>query len=504
MPKDTFIKLKPAKKEAITNAFLHEFSHHVYEEASITKAVKSLGIAKGSVYQYFKDKLDLYLYLKELCETVKVEYIMHLKREDYPDFWAYYRDLYAEGILFDLEHPLKSRFLYNISQNENSPALKGILKDWLVKAREMMGHMIQKEIDAGHFRNDIPVKTMAHFLVTVSSAIGDYMQTIHSADFEQNLENDQPIFGRKQRYPAPIHRRIHIASAKSIRQVNTMINVENLTFSYPSATAPTLKGLNFSIKQGEIFGFLGPSGAGKSTCQKILYKIMGNFGGSINIGGKSIKDWGREYFEQIGVGFELPNHYGKLTAKENLSLFADFYPKQNLTPVTELLEMVGLEEDANKQVDSFSKGMKMRLNFVRAIMHNPDILFFDEPTSGLDPVNAHRIKSHLLTLRDQGKTIFITTHDMATADELCERVSFIVDGEIIVTESPAKLKLEYGEDIVKVELKNGAAQNFPLEKLGGNSGFLGFIENEEVLRIHTQEATLEKVFIQVTGKALKE
>ena len=282
-----------------------------------------------------------------------------------------------------------------------------------------------------------------------------------------------------------------------------MIRVADLSYTYPSAESPALKGLNFNITQGEIFGFLGPSGAGKSTCQKILYKTLSKFSGQIDINGKAIQKWGREYFEDIGVGFELPNHYGKLTAKENLDLFAAFYPKEKRAPILPLLELVGLEQDANKQVDTFSKGMKVRLNFVRAIMHDPDLLFFDEPTMGLDPINALVIKNHILELKKRGKTIFITTHNMATADELCDRVSFIVEGEIIVTEKPSELKLQYGNDLVTVELKNGNSSEFSLVQLGANKEFLEFIKQDEILRIHSQESTLEHVFIAVTGKALK-
>lgn len=282
-----------------------------------------------------------------------------------------------------------------------------------------------------------------------------------------------------------------------------MINVADLSYTYPSAESPTLKGLNFNIGRGEIFGFLGPSGAGKSTCQKILYKTLSKFTGQIDIQGKALQAWGREYFEGIGVGFELPNHYGKLTGKENLELFAAFYPKEKRAPIMPLLELVGLEQDADKQVDSYSKGMKMRLNFVRAIMHDPDLLFFDEPTAGLDPINALIIKNHIRELKSRGKTIFITTHNMSTADELCDRVSFIVEGEIKVTKKPSQLKLQYGIDLVKVELRNGMSSDFSLSQLGVNKAFLEFIKDEEILRIHSQESTLEHVFIAVTGKALK-
>lgn len=282
-----------------------------------------------------------------------------------------------------------------------------------------------------------------------------------------------------------------------------MIKVNNLSFTYPGSTQATLKKLNFEIGQGEIFGFLGPSGAGKSTTQKILYKILHGFEGEVLIENKSLKQWGKAYLERIGVGFELPNHYLKLSGKENLELFATFYKKEKLQPIPDLFAMVDLADSMDKKVEAYSKGMKMRLNFIRAIMHSPDILFFDEPTAGLDPVNAHKIKEHILDLRKEGKTIFITTHNMSTADELCDRVAFIVDGQLRVTEKPSVLKHQHGKNVVKVERKDAKTAEFPMEQLGDNESFLSFIRQEELLRINTLEATLEEVFIQVTGKALK-
>lgn len=281
-----------------------------------------------------------------------------------------------------------------------------------------------------------------------------------------------------------------------------MIEVKNLQFRYPESKELTLKGLDFDIRQGEIFGFLGPSGAGKSTAQKILYRILHEYEGEVRIMGKDLKQWDKSYFEKIGVGFELPNHYLKLTGRENLELFASFYPQVKNGSIEKLFEMVGLEDAMDKPVDSYSKGMKMRLNFIRAIQHQPDILFFDEPTSGLDPVNAQKIRNHILKLKQAGKTIFITTHSMHTADELCDRVAFIVDGEIRITDSPQHLKQKYGKEAVKVELKNGESQEFPLKELGQNAEFIDFIKNAEIERIHTQEATLDEVFIRVTGKSL--
>lgn len=281
-----------------------------------------------------------------------------------------------------------------------------------------------------------------------------------------------------------------------------MIEVDNLIFSYPGSDSPTLKGVSFTVTKGEVFGFLGPSGAGKSTAQKVLYKIYGSYEGLVKIDGKSLSDWGKGYFEKIGIGFELPNHYLKLTGRENLNLFATFYRGKPVKSVEELSDMVDLGSAIDDPVETYSKGMKMRLNFIRAIQHNPDILFFDEPTSGLDPVNAHKIKQHILDLKAEGKTIFITTHSMETADDICDRVSFIVDGELEVTDTPKNLKKQYGREAVNVELYSGESLEFPLSNLGDNQEFLSFIKRGEVKRIHTQEATLEEVFIRVTGKSL--
>ena len=283
-----------------------------------------------------------------------------------------------------------------------------------------------------------------------------------------------------------------------------MIKVKNLSYAYPKSKETVLKNLNFEANEGEIFGFLGPSGAGKSTTQKVLYKILHDYTGEISIQNKSLKDWGNEYFEQVGVGFELPNHYLKLTAKENLKLFASFYPEKTLLDFDALFEIFGLTDDAGKRVEEFSKGMKMRLNFIRAIMHDPDIFFFDEPTSGLDPVNAQKIKQYIKKLKNDGKTIFVTTHDMTTADELCDRVSFIAGGQIRLTEKPWVLKNRHGKHTVKVELQNGQTAEFPIKDLGNNPKFSEFISQDEVLRINTQEATLEEVFIKITGTKLME
>ena len=163
-----------------------------------------------------------------------------------------------------------------------------------------------------------------------------------------------------------------------------MINVDNLTFTYPGTSAPAVKGIGFEIAEREIFGFLGPSGAGKSTTQKILIGLLKDYQGKITVMGRELSTWGPDYYEHIGVSFELPNHYLKLTALENLKYFQSLYSGETYDPM-QLLEWVGLADDAEKKVDEYSKGMKIRLNVARGLVHKPKVLFLDEPTSGLDP-----------------------------------------------------------------------------------------------------------------------
>ncbi|WP_406670899.1 ABC transporter ATP-binding protein [Methanolobus sp. ZRKC4] len=287
-----------------------------------------------------------------------------------------------------------------------------------------------------------------------------------------------------------------------------MITVKNLAYTYPGAENETLHGLDFNIAKGEIFGFLGPSGAGKSTTQNIIIGLLREYNGSIMVMDREVSKWGQDYYEHVGVSFELPNHYLKLTALENLEYFRSLYEGETLEP-SEVLEWVGLEKDADKKVSDFSKGMKVRLNVARSLIHKPEILFLDEPTAGLDPVNARRIKDMVLELRSRGTTVFITTHDMMVADELCDRVAFITSGNISIIDSPASLKKQYGKRNVRVEYFDGLAtqkiqcKEFPLDGLGDNNEFANLLKSAgHVESIHTQETTLENIFIQVTGEEL--
>jgi fluoroquinolone transport system ATP-binding protein len=284
-----------------------------------------------------------------------------------------------------------------------------------------------------------------------------------------------------------------------------MITVENLSFTYPKATGPALRGMSFGIARGEIFGFLGPSGAGKSTTQKILIGLLKDYQGQVSVLGKDLKDWRADYYERIGVSFEAPNHYLKLTALENLGYFSALYGNATREP-RGLLERVGLDADGDKQVSQFSKGMKNRLNVARALLHDPELLFLDEPTTGLDPVNARLIKELIEEQRSAGKTVFLTTHNMTVADELCDRVGFIVDGEVRLIDAPRELRLRYGRRVARVEYQTDgwmASRDFPLETLGDDADFIALLRDGKVQTIHTLEATLEDIFIEVTGRRLE-
>lgn len=284
-----------------------------------------------------------------------------------------------------------------------------------------------------------------------------------------------------------------------------MINVSNLTFTYTGTNEPAIKDISFAVQPGEIFGFLGPSGAGKSTTQKILFRLLQGFQGSVQVFDRDLREWGYEYFEQVGVSFEMPNHYTKLTARENLRYFGALYQGKVAEP-EELLDMVGLLDDADMLVSQFSKGMKNRLSVARSLVNNPRLLFMDEPTAGLDPVNARKVKDLIKAQKDAGKTVFLTTHDMNIADELCDRVAFIVDGKLSVIDSPRELKLRYGKPEVRVEFGlNGKTEqrDFALAGLADNAEFLKLLREGSVRTLHTQEATLENIFIQMTGRSLK-
>ncbi len=284
-----------------------------------------------------------------------------------------------------------------------------------------------------------------------------------------------------------------------------VIRVRGLTFTYPKSSEPAVRGMDFAVSRGEIFGFLGPSGAGTSTTQKLLIGLLRGHGGEATVWGKDPLAWGSDYYQRIGVSFELPNHYQKLTGLENLRFFASLYDVDTLDPM-ELLDAVGLADDANTRVGKYSKGMQMRLTFARSLINDPELLFLDEPTSGMDPVNARNVRKMILDLKARGRTVFLTTHDMVTADELCDRVAFVVDGRIVALDTPAELKIARSQRLVQVEYRgeNGRLDTaeFPMDGLADDPAFHVVLRNHHVETIHSREASLEDVFVDVTGRRL--
>ncbi len=283
-----------------------------------------------------------------------------------------------------------------------------------------------------------------------------------------------------------------------------MIKVENLYHSYTNDKNYAITDVNFEVKKGEIFGFLGPSGAGKSTTQNILTGLLPLQKGKVIVDGYDILKEDKKRFNNIGVSFEQSNLYSKLTAEENLRYYAKLFDVSTRDP-KELIKMVGLEGKEKQKVGEFSKGMKHRLTFARSLINNPGLWFLDEPTTGLDPAIAANIKDIIRKECDSGTTAFLTTHNMHIAEELCDRVAFIIDGKIMLIDSPKNLKLQYGKKTIEVEFKEkgiikkeNLAPTIENEKARLNE----IINNCEIITMHSKEATLEEIFIKVTGKGL--
>lgn len=282
-----------------------------------------------------------------------------------------------------------------------------------------------------------------------------------------------------------------------------VIEMHNVNFSYTKA--PFMQNINFSVKKGEIFGFLGPSSAGKSTLQKILTGLLTNYTGSAKVMNTECKDHDNNFYEKIGVDFEFPSVYDKLTARENLRYFSSLYSGNKLD-MEELLREVGLDSHADKKISEYSKGMKSRLNFIKALLHNPDILFLDEPTSGLDPNNSKIMKDMILSEQKKGKTIILTTHNMLDATELCNRVAFIVNGEVKALDTPHNLIMSQGAAKIHYtyldeQNKEQSGQSL-LSAVSDDKLLLEKLMQNAVTSIHSSEPTLNDIFMKMTGYEL--
>ncbi|MFP4456877.1 MAG: ABC transporter ATP-binding protein [Clostridia bacterium] len=283
-----------------------------------------------------------------------------------------------------------------------------------------------------------------------------------------------------------------------------MIKVSNLYHSYTNDEVYAVKDVSFKVAEGEVFGFLGPSGAGKSTTQGVLTGLLPLQKGEVEVAGYDLEKRDKSLFNLIGVSFEQSNVYGRLTALENLDFYKRLFDVKTQDSM-EQLKLVGLDHVANKRTQEYSKGMKHRLTFVRSMINNPKMWFLDEPTTGLDPAIASEIKDIIKKKNEEGTTIFLTTHNMQVADQLCDRIAFIIDGEIKLIDSPRNLKLRFGDRLVKIEyVKEGQLVSDQLSLMidEDKKKLNEIILKYQIEMMHTTEATLEEIFIKVTGRGL--
>ncbi len=283
--------------------------------------------------------------------------------------------------------------------------------------------------------------------------------------------------------------------------MTTAIDVQHIGKNFNSFTA--LEDVSFSIQKGEIFGFLGPSGSGKTTMIKILTAQLEQTIGQASIFGIPAKQMNESVNKaRFGILTDNSGLYKRLTVEENLLLYSQLY---NLAPasVDEALQFVNLQDARKKKVNTLSKGMIQRVTLARAIMHKPDLLFLDEPTSALDPVNTQHIYKGLRKLNEVGTTIFLTTHDMAEAETLCDRVAFLHKGKIRAIGAPSQLRQQYSDQSMVVELTNGEQHTLPLNEPAAAGKFSDWMKRRLVQRVQSNEPTLGDIFMQLTGSDLQ-
>ena len=282
-----------------------------------------------------------------------------------------------------------------------------------------------------------------------------------------------------------------------------IIEAENLTYAYGDTVA--VDHITFSVDKGEILGFLGPNGAGKTTTVKMLTGQLQPQDGYAKVLGFDVSKDPKKIHERIGVCFEEKNLYPRLSVKENLEFFARLF---GLNPdIDALLKRVDMSKWIGDRVETLSKGLQQRVMFARSLINDPAILFLDEPTSGLDPISADSIRQIILSEKRKGKTVFLTTHNMMEADMLSDRVAFINEGKIVALDTPENLKLKLGKRALKVRMRSGEGfeeETLPLDDEKTPQRTRELLERKDIATIHTQEATLEEVFIKLTGRKLEQ
>jgi ABC-2 type transport system ATP-binding protein len=261
-----------------------------------------------------------------------------------------------------------------------------------------------------------------------------------------------------------------------------------------------LQQVTFNVGKGEIFGFLGPSGSGKTTTVKILTGQLLPTAGDVTILGKNASKMNGSDLGRIGILTDNSGLYERMSIKDNLEFYAKLY-NAPAGRVEEVLQLVGLEAEKKKPVKKLSKGMKQRVLLARAVLHKPDVLFLDEPTSALDPGNVLKMHDLLRDLNREGTTIFLTTHNMEEAAQLCDRVAFLHEGQIREMDAPKLLQRKYAKNTIHLELKDGSNKTIK-NNAGGAEQLYQYMQAEEILAVHSDQPTLGDIFIEVTGRKL--
>lgn len=272
--------------------------------------------------------------------------------------------------------------------------------------------------------------------------------------------------------------------------------MEGVSLSFGSKRV--LDGLSFSVARGECFGFLGPSGAGKTTTIKLLTRQLVKDAGRIVLFGRPIENASDADYERIGILSDTSALYERMSIEDNLKLYAKIRGRGE-GDIPRLLERMNLSADRKTLVKNCSKGMRQRAALLAALIHSPELLFLDEPTSGLDPAARAEVHRMLAELRSAGTTVFLTTHDMAEADSVCDRIAILDEGRIVAEGAPQSLKLRYARNrVVVVTRTRGVVET--AKDASAADGLRDLFAAGEVLSIHSDEPNLEEVFLELTGR----
>lgn len=262
-----------------------------------------------------------------------------------------------------------------------------------------------------------------------------------------------------------------------------------------------LSGVSLNIGKGEIFGLLGPSGAGKTTLIKILTGQLRPDSGNSEINGSDSLKLTSNDFKGYGIMMDSFGVYERLSCYDNLKVFADIYGIKK-DGIHNALASVGLSEALKKPASSLSKGMKSRLRLARIFMINPSVMFLDEPTSGLDPATAEDIQHMIYTEKEKGKTIFLTTHNMAEAEKLCDNIALLNEGEIVEYGAPEDICRRYNNrKRITLHLTDGTDTELP-HSADSADKISKMLKEGVIETIHSTEPNLEWVFMELTGKEL--